>query len=465
MMEHKYKRLIKDTLIFSLGSLGSKLILFLMVPIYTNVLSKEEYGVTELIYTFMSLILPFVSVVIFDAVTRFGLAKEEKHENVLAVGLLVALAGGLLTVAITPIVGMYETISEWKWYLCAYIILNMLLSIEQNYMKVVNKNLLFAIVSIFQTLSLAVLNVVFLYFKDMGVQGYMLATIGSYVVAVSIPLIFGGIIPALRRARVEPRLLKAMVLFSAPLILNNVSWWLIQSSSKLMVEIMMSTAALGVYTVATKIPSLINVITSIFQQAWGISAIKEIESSNDTVFYANIFNILQTGVIGATMCILLVLNPFMSIYVASGYLGATQYVPLLLVSAVFSTISSYWGTMYSALKKSSNNMFTTLISAIVNIVLNYIFIRMLGLWGAVIGTIGSYAVIAFIRTVDVRRYIKININRTKLLINISLMMIQALLVSFNIYPYIASVLTIIVFIAINIGEIIKILKKIMRKVK
>ena len=106
MMEHKYKRLIKDTLIFSLGSLGSKLILFLMVPIYTNVLSKEEYGVTELIYTFMSLILPFVSVVIFDAVTRFGLAKEEKHENVLAVGLLVALAGGLLTVAITPIVGI-----------------------------------------------------------------------------------------------------------------------------------------------------------------------------------------------------------------------------------------------------------------------------------------------------------------------------------------------------------------------
>lgn len=462
-MNQKYKNLIKDTLIFSLGALGSKLILFLMVPVYTNILSTEEYGVTELIYTFMSLILPFVSLVIFDAVIRFGLSKSEKPENVLLSGLLVALVGSIVTVAITPLVGFYETISDWKWYLCVYIIFSMLLSIEQNYMKVSNKNFLFALVSIFQTLSLALLNIFFLYFRNMGVQGYMLATLGSHLIAILIPIFFGGIIPALGRAKLDKALLKRMIVFSAPLILNNISWWLVQSTGKIMVELMISTAALGLYTVATKIPSLINVITSIFQQAWGISAIKEIESTNDTDFYANIFDILQTLVIGATMGVLFILKPFMTVYVGADYLVATKYVPLLLVAAVFSTISAYWGTMYSALKKSANSMVTTLLAATVNVVVNYILIMLCGLWGAVIGTLVSYVVIAIVRTVDIRRYIKIDFNLTKLLINLALVAAQALFVSFDIYPYLVSLVALAIFVFINRKDVMAICRKVLKK--
>ena len=76
---NKYKRLISDTVIFAIGNLGSKIILFFMVPLYTNYLSAEEYGTSDLVFTIAQLLMPFVSLVIFDAVLRFGLSKNAKN--------------------------------------------------------------------------------------------------------------------------------------------------------------------------------------------------------------------------------------------------------------------------------------------------------------------------------------------------------------------------------------------------
>ncbi len=73
-MSSRYKTLIKDFFIFGLGSIGSKLILFLLVPLYTNYMTDAEYGISDLVFTTAQLVAPFLSVVIFDAVTRFGLS-------------------------------------------------------------------------------------------------------------------------------------------------------------------------------------------------------------------------------------------------------------------------------------------------------------------------------------------------------------------------------------------------------
>ena len=80
-MTSRYKTLLKDTLIFGLGNLGTKLILFLMVPLYTNYMSDAEYGIADLVFTIAQLMAPFLSVVIFDAIIRFGLSERERKEN------------------------------------------------------------------------------------------------------------------------------------------------------------------------------------------------------------------------------------------------------------------------------------------------------------------------------------------------------------------------------------------------
>ena len=74
-MNDKYKALFKDTIIFAIGNLGSKMILFFLVPLYTNYLTTEEYGTADLIFTVAQLVVPVVSLTIYDAVIRFGLDK------------------------------------------------------------------------------------------------------------------------------------------------------------------------------------------------------------------------------------------------------------------------------------------------------------------------------------------------------------------------------------------------------
>ena len=119
----RYKELFRDTAIFAIGSIGTKLILFLMVPLYTNYMSSAEYGTADLIFTIAQLMTSFLSIVIFDAVIRFGLSSREKRENVLFVGFVVLFFSAISGAIITPVIGLYKTITEWKWYLYIYVLL------------------------------------------------------------------------------------------------------------------------------------------------------------------------------------------------------------------------------------------------------------------------------------------------------------------------------------------------------
>lgn len=460
-MNNKYKKLVKDTLIFAIGGIGSKLILFFLVPLYTNYLSTEEYGIADLIFTVSQFIIPFVGVVIHDAVVRFALSKNEKKEDVLLCSLVVWVIGSAVTILATPLIGLYKPIAKWKWHLCIYVIVNIFMIIELNYIKAKEQNKLYAIISIIQTLAMALFNILFIVIIPLGVDGYVLANIiGTFIAAFGI-FLFGNIFKDIRNAKFSTSLLKKMLIFSVPLVLNNVSWWAIHSANKIIVELALGASVLGIYTVATKIPSLINVLISIFQQSWGISSVKEIESSNDSKFYSNIFNMFSFIAFLMSIGLILIIKPLMTIYVGESFIEAWRYIPLLLASATFSAISSYFVSLYSALKKSLNNMITTLIGAIANVVVSIVLVYYIGLWGAIVGTFVAYFILGIIRMIDATRFIKIKIDVWRFVINSVILIAEAIFVSLEIYIYLVSGIAIVLFIIVNF----KFLKSLFAKLK
>ena len=462
-MASRYKTLLKDTLIFGLGNLGTKLILFLMVPLYTNYMSEAEYGIADLVFTIAQLMAPFISVVIFDAVIRFGLSSYEKKEDVLLVGVVVWGASVVLGLILTPVIGLYKAMAEWKWYLYAYVIFNIADSIGYCYLKAKGKNKTYALLSVIQTGMMASLNVFFLVYRSMGIRGYLMAYIISESV-VDVCLFFAADVSSdLKKARFDRELFRKMVLFSSPLILNNVSWWVIQSSDKVMVEAMVSAVALGIYTAAAKIPALINVMVTIFQQAWGISAVREFESTNDRGYYSTVFRYLFLFISGACIVFVAIMKVFMSHYVGKAFLDAWHYVPLLLVSAVFAGIAGYFGSMYSAIKKSVNNMLSTATAAVVNIAVNWIFIPVLGIWGAAIGTLVAYITIAFVRLFDVKRFVTIDVQWRTFLPTMAILIVQAVFVSLDYHIYLVSVLAAAAYLAVNFRDMKALMSQIMSR--
>ena len=452
-MNGKYKNLIKDTLVFAIGGVGSKLILFLLVPLYTNYLTTEEYGIADLIFTISQFVVPFVGVVIYDAVMRFGLSKEEQKEDVLLCSLVVFVFGTVATIIITPLLGLYEPVAKWKWHLCIYVIITIFLYIEMNYIKASGNNKLYAVMSIIQTLFMALLNILFIVVVPLGVDGYVIANIASTLVAAIGIFMFGGIFQGIRKAKFSSVLLKKMLLFSAPLILNNISWWVIFSANKIVVEIVLGASVLGIYTVASKIPSLINILISVFQQSWGISTIKEIESSNDSKFYTDILNAFSFLAFLMSIGLILIIKPLMTVYVGVDFVSSWRYVPLLLASATFSALSSYYASFYSALKKSLNNMFTTLVAATISIFTTLLLIKNVGLWGAILGTFFAYFVLCIIRMVDVSRFIGFKIDKLRFIINSTILIVEAVFVSLEIQIYRVSSIALILFFVVNFKQI------------
>lgn len=460
---NKYKSLLNDTFIFALGSIGSKFIMFFLVPIYTNYMTTEQFGVADMVFTLAQLIIPFSSVVIYDAVLRFGLSKNQKKENVLLISLLVECVGIAALLFVIPILKYYQVIANWRWYLYSYISLSTLNTTLLNYLKVKNKNMTYAVVSLLQTLCIAVFNIYFLVFCHLNIKGYLLANIFGVLISIIIIFFVGELWKDLRNAKIDKTLGIEMLKYSFPLIFNNISWWVVQSSDKFMIQIMLNASAVGIYTVAAKIPALINVMISVFSQAWGVSTVREMESSNDGSFYSKILQIYSFFSFGASLFLVSIVKFLMPYYVGNEFVTAWKYVPILLVAAVFAAISYYYGSLYGALKKSFNNMLSTVVSAISNFIINYIFINICGIFGAAIGTLVSYIVMAHYRMIDVGRYVDIRINKRQYIVNAIIVITQAIFVSLDIFGEVASGICVVVFLYNNRKIISVLLKKMKHK--
>lgn len=449
ILNGKYKLLLKDTLIFAVGSLGSKLILFFLVPLYTNYMSTAEYGTADLVGSFSQLVIPFSALVINEAVIRFGLKTSERKENVLLSSFFVLTFSVFVAGLICFGLSFYKPLSEWWMYLYIHVIFANIAEVEKAYLKVKNRNRTLAIISIGHTAVLAISNIILLTVYRTGVRGYLISNILSSAFTVTSIFFAAGIYRDIKNSSFEVRLMKQMVIYSAPLVFSNISWWVIHSSDKIMIESMINASALGIYTAATKIPSLINVIIAIFNQAWGLSTIREVESGNDRRFFGDVFSKFSTLLFAAAIFFTCLIKPFMHVYVGKEFTNAWQYTPLLLSAAVFYSISAFIGSLYAALEKSVNNMWTTILCAIINVVVNYIFISRVGVWGAIVGTITAYFIIAVLRIADVKKYVSIVSNLRQLVGNIILMIIHAILVSMNLHILVVSTVTIVLFVLNN----------------
>ncbi len=450
-MEKKYKELLNNSIIFAISNFGTKVIQFCLVPLYTLYMSSEEYGIAELIILLSYLITSISSISIQDAILRFGLQKDINQNQVIRCGVFVWSFSTILIVMLSLLVSFYKPIHPWRWYLAAYSIVFVLFHMLLNYSRVVNRVKLFAVASISQSLILAVFSFCFLAVFNRSIQGYLISMIISFLAADAFMFWRLHLLRIVQTTSFNKGLLQEMVVFSAPMVVNSISWQIIHVSDKIMIELMINASILGLYTAASKIPSLINVVSTIFQQAWGISSIKEKESSNDNAFYANVFNIYSTLMFFVCIVIVAISKPFMHFYIRNPeYSSVWRFVPLLLVSATFCAIAMYYTGIYSALKLTVNSMMSTLFGSIVNVFVNYLFISKLGIWGALIGTLAAYMFIAQYRIIDVDKYIRIGFDKKRYYLNALIVLVQAVLVSLEYQITVVSICSVILFAMLNI---------------
>ena len=137
---------------------------------------------------------------------------------------------------------------------------------------------------------------------------------------------------------------------------------------------------------------------------------------------------------------------------AKEFYEAWKYAPFLLISVVFGSLSGFLGGIFSAAKKSTTFAKTTIVGAVINIVLNIALVEKIGAIGAAITTLISYFVVWASRFYQANKIIKIEINLKRDFISYLILLAQAIimvLVSNYIIKYISIIVLLIILILIN----------------
>ena len=384
MSSEKYRELSKNTLLFSISSFGTKIISFLLVPLYTSALSTSDYGNVDILNTTISLLLPVLTINIQDAVLRFSLDKEYDSRKVISSGCQVVFLGSALLWLVLVIFRLTDQLVFDNSYLI-YFALAFPLSAFQNvlsmYLRSKDYVKVIVVSGLFSTTLLCVLNVVFLLVFRMGVNGYLLSTLIASTAGI---LIYLCAIRPYRdySVRIDRVLIFTMLSYSAPLIINSLSWWLNDASDRYILSFICGTDVNGVYAVAYKIPLILSTLQGVFYNAWSVSAIKEFDKDDRDGFIGSTYTLYScVSILGCSA--LLFLNPLIArfLYMKEFY-EAYQYTPILLIGTVFYGLALFEGCLYTAVKKTRGVAVTTIIGAVCNTALNILLIPHFGAYGA-----------------------------------------------------------------------------------
>lgn len=444
-MREKYIFFIKNMSILTISNFVSKILVFLMLPLYTNVLTTQEYGTIDIISTTINLSIPIFTLSISEAILRYTMEKNVIKEEVLKESLKVIVKGFLILLILSPITIFFKLPLIYVVIFLIYYLTTAIINALSYYTKGTNNLKLLGISNIIRALLLVSLNCLMLLVLKLNIIGYYISLIVSDIIFIIILLI-----PVLKskqkRIKQNHQLAKEMKSYSKPFIINSISWWINNASDKYLVLLFCGINITGIYSIAYKIPSMLEVVQNIFSQAWQISAIKEYKSKEAEAFFSTMYKYYNFILIMTVLIILLFLKSISKILFAKEFYVAWKFVPFLLLAILFGALSGFLGSLYSANKDSKMYAKSTLIGAISNIILNLILIPIFNAYGAAIATFISYLVVWIIRVKNVKKYLELKIEHKKNTIIYLLLIIMCFanqLISSNIIYVIDTIIIII----------------------
>lgn len=423
---NRKKYLAKNTALFALNSIGTKLIIFLLVPVYTKALATNEFGVADLVTTLASIVVPIITLNIHEAVMRFSLDNDADHNKIQSIGIAVIVLSVIIGIFIIPLSTIWALLSPFSIYFYLYCITQGMYNICIAVLRGKEMLVPFAICNIIVTFTGAILNTVFLVYCNGGVKGYFLGFIISYVIGSIYSVISSKMYKVPKYFSFDKILAKKMCTYSLVLIPNSLMWWIMNASDRLMVITMVGAAANGIYAISYKIPSAISTMSVIFNQAWSYSAIHEENSDDKNSFNEKMYNYLFEFQLLVTGALLLIIKPLMKVYVAEGYYSAWKYIPPLLFGYFFMSLGTFFSTQYTVKKDSKGFLFSGTFGALVNIVLNLLLIPHLGPLGAAIATAAAYISVFAYRVRDTRKYFSIAWVSLKKIISVVVLLLMCL---------------------------------------
>lgn len=403
----KEKQLMKNTAIITIGKVCTQFISFLLLPLYTAIFSTDEYGIVDLFNTIVACVLPILTLQIEQGLFRFLIDTRDDENGKTK---LITSTFVLFLFQTLIYVGLYSVIqnyihNEYKIYLLLNVIANMISGLMLQLSRGLGKNKEYSIGSFIVASFTVILNVLFIVVLKFRVEGMFLATFISNMLAGVYLFLACKTYKYIKHTSFRLSALKTMLKYSLALIPNAISWWVINVSDRAIISSALSIGANGIYAAANKFSGVYINAYNIFNIAWTESAAVNIDSEDRDEYFTNIIN---TGfkVFASIALIVIAITPFLfPLIINAKFKEAYNQIPLLMLASLFNVGVGLVSVIYVAKKRSLDISKTSFIAAVINLVVNLLLIKKLGLYAASISTIVAYLTMFIYRAADCKKYV------------------------------------------------------------
>lgn len=465
---NRNKKLLKNTFIITIGKICTQLITFLLLPLYTGILSTREYGTIDLLNTLITLLLPIITLQIEQAVFRELLewrnCLEEKKEIIstaIFLTMLQCVLYSVLFLSISPFIH-----NQYKFYLFINVVAAIFSSLFLQIARGIGDNKKYAIGSFISAVSTVILNIFFLIIINLRVDGMLISTMLGQIICCVYLFFNLRIYKYVSKKSFNKQISKKILKYSIPLIPNQISWWIFNVSDRIIVSIILGLEKNGLLSAASKFSSLYIMIYSIINMSITEIISLHINDCDIKEYLNKLFNTVIHFFL--SLCILLIacMPLIYPILINKKFNDGYGLIPILLISSFFNVIGSLIGVVYVAKKNTKAIASTSIIAALINILSHLILINYIGLYAAAVSTLLSFVIMTIYRLYNIKKYyFSIEFDRKKIFFGILLLSIFTILFYLNniIINLISSIISIIMLLFLNKDYIMTIVKLIEKR--
>lgn len=390
----------KSTAWYGAGNLIFRAVNFLLLPLYSQVLSTAEFGNYALIMAFYSIALIFYQAGFGIGFTKFYLDadSEEKRKTVLSsilntvffLSVILSTIGLFFTNQISFLLLGSSAFSQLFFVVFVSLFFENISYFLLYYFKTLERSKFVVLITTVSSSVNFILNILLVYYLSLGVQGIFIAQLaaGAVIVFVLIPLVLKDYI-----ILIDKELIKKVFKFSAPLFIGSIFAVLLEVIDRYFIDYFLNTSEVGIYSFSYRIALVMNLFVISFRTAWAPRAINNYKEGN----YSDDFGKIFTKLIASTLLVFIVVSLFAGDLFntkvfgydvfSESYRPGIEIIPIVLLAYLFSGFTSFYSVYPLVTGKSKHFLISDICALVINVVLNILLIKPLGIMGAAVATL------------------------------------------------------------------------------
>lgn len=405
------KKIVKKSALYFIGNFSSKILSSLLVPLYAFYISSEDLGTYDYSQTILNIVIPIIFVSIWEAIIRFILGNKdgENKDKEFASSAFFVIIMCVLFIIGTLIIGNFVEISYIQFFIpmvCAHA----LSQIWQYYSRASQKNKLYVFTSVVSTVVNLLLNLLLIIVFNMRIEALYISYIASNIITFLILEYKLRVLNLVRIKNIDFKLLKKMIIYSAPLVVNSIATWVFNGFGRIIIFENLGASSNGLYSFANKFVTIVTTIGSVVSMAILEEAMISLKENKFDENYPKVleqvFNIFLSLIIVAMPAI----SIFYSFIDATEYYESLNLLPFLLLYSVFLTMSINFGVIFKTINKNKYQVITTITSSIVMLIVSYVLLEKLGVYAVALGQLLSTFTMLISRYFMTKRFVQYTIN-------------------------------------------------------